>query len=181
VAVGPDEVLRGLLRAEPRERAAVVVVQDAWCGLPRQLVHGHELAVAFPQAADLVGAPGGVESAEEEVERNRPQGLVQPALTPVADDRRSGSRSDVTGASKAVHPASSSRLNRVTMRVRARSPRFRAGGFLASFHPVVSMPFPGLTADTARRRSGEHGIVFLPWKPLTPLIRWVGAASLDVS
>jgi hypothetical protein len=39
-AIGPDEVLRRVLDAEPGERLPVDVVQDAGCGVPGQSVYG---------------------------------------------------------------------------------------------------------------------------------------------
>ena len=83
--------------------------------------------------------------------------------------------SGVTGVTKRLHRASSGRLKRVTMRVRPRSTRFPAGRFFAWFHPVVSMPFPGVTADN--RASAVERVFVQVLKPLHERLQAVAASN----
>jgi hypothetical protein len=61
--------------------------------------------------------------------------------------------SGVTGVSKQLRPASSSRLNRVSIRIRAHSTRFPASRFFAWLHPAVSCRFQRGPPTPRGRRS----------------------------
>src|SRR6266498_1275466 len=57
VAVGSDEIARGVVHAEPRERLPVDVVQGAGRGRAGQVVHGQDVGAAAAYAGELVGVP----------------------------------------------------------------------------------------------------------------------------
>jgi hypothetical protein len=67
VAVGPDQVLRLAVDAEPRERLPVDIVEDAGPDIAGKPVHGDEAAVALPQSGEVGCVPTVGGSAEEEV------------------------------------------------------------------------------------------------------------------
>src|SRR5262249_32729175 len=76
VAVGPHEVPRRAVDAEPRERLPVAIMENAGYGFASQPVHRDEAAVPLLQrgGVDCVAAVGW--SAEEEVKARRGHGVL---------------------------------------------------------------------------------------------------------
>src|SRR6266571_3402913 len=78
VAVGSDEIARGVVHAEPRERLPVDVVQGAGRGRAGQVMYGQDVGVAAAYAGELVGVPVAGRAAQQQVEAWRGQRFTQP-------------------------------------------------------------------------------------------------------
>jgi hypothetical protein len=86
VGVGPDEVVRRLLHAPPRECLPVGVVQGAGHGLARQVVDGQRAGAAPTQRGSLTGVPADGAAAQQQLEARGGERLAEPAPPAVAGD-----------------------------------------------------------------------------------------------
>jgi hypothetical protein len=67
VAVGPDEVVRGLLHTQPRQCLPVEVVQGGGRGVAGEVMDGQHAGVAMVKDGELSGVPVADRAAQQQV------------------------------------------------------------------------------------------------------------------